>query len=239
MAGPSVPHSRQLSDKDNYSLATQVVCGRQLDRAGAIHAVPVQGGPGRFVTSGNGIAVIQRGKYAGDPVTTQHRYMSGTGSWNPYVLVSPAGKQIKMLGEFGDDTGGEMAALQSVEGRSAAPAPARAASFPSQKADPGQNGAQLAKSSRKSEKWAPYDTNTGLNCYLLGKIVYEIASARDVGMPRYMSRGILRDNSHNSPELEEQMIEVLESVYNTPAISAEDFRSMFTGNCVREYNKSH
>ena|ERR1700756_637477 len=58
--------------------------------------------------------------------------MEGHGSWNPYVLVSPEGKVIKVLGEFGDDeTRAEMAALQSVEGNSATPAPAAAAQLAS------------------------------------------------------------------------------------------------------------
>jgi dipeptidyl aminopeptidase/acylaminoacyl peptidase len=84
--------------------------------SGAIHAVPVKGGRQRFVVNGNGIAVVKRGKYVGYIVTSQHRYMDGHGSWNPYVLVSPAGKQIKVLGEFGDDDArAEAAALRSVE----------------------------------------------------------------------------------------------------------------------------
>lgn len=93
----------------------------------AIHAVPVQGGRVRFITNGNGFAVVQRGKYAGYLVTSQHRYMEGHGSWNPYVLVSPEGKEIKVLGEFGDDKArAEMAALRSVEGKSASPIAAAA-----------------------------------------------------------------------------------------------------------------
>ncbi|WP_321948314.1 TonB family protein [Paraburkholderia sp. J10-1] len=97
--------------------------------SGAIHAVPVQGGRERFVTSGNGFVVVQRGKFAGYLVTSQHQYMEANGSWNPYVLVSPEGKEIKVLGEFGfDKTRAEMAALQSVEGTSATPAAAASAS---------------------------------------------------------------------------------------------------------------
>jgi TonB family protein len=99
--------------------------------SGAIHAVRVQGGREWFVTNGNGFAVVQHGKYAGYLVANQHRYMEGHGSWDPYVLVSPEGKEIRVLGEFGDDRGrAEMAALQSVEGASAmhTPAPAEALS---------------------------------------------------------------------------------------------------------------
>ncbi|MFP3558862.1 TonB family protein [Paraburkholderia sp. SIMBA_049] len=89
--------------------------------SGAIHAVPIQGGHTRFITNGNGFAFVQQGKYAGYLVTSQHRYMEGRGSWSPYVLVSPEGKEIKVLGEFNDDEArAEMAALQSVEGKSAA-----------------------------------------------------------------------------------------------------------------------
>ncbi|MFX1716736.1 TolB family protein [Paraburkholderia sp. A1RO-5L] len=82
----------------------------------AIHAVSVQGGRERFVTDGNGVAVVKRGKYTGFLLTSQHRYMDGHGSWNPYVLVSPSGKQIKVLGEFGDpDARAMSAALRNVE----------------------------------------------------------------------------------------------------------------------------
>ncbi|BCQ26525.1 TonB family protein [Caballeronia sp. NK8] len=93
----------------------------------AIHAVSVQGGRERFVTNGNGFAVVQHGEYAGYLVTSQHRYMEAHGSWNPYVLVSPEGKEIKVLGEFGDDKSrAEIAAPQSVEGKGVPPIPAAA-----------------------------------------------------------------------------------------------------------------
>lgn len=65
----------------------------------AIHAVPSAGGPQRYVTSGNSLSVVRRGKYAGALMVAQHRYMDGHGSWNPQVLVSPAGKKIKVVGE--------------------------------------------------------------------------------------------------------------------------------------------
>ena len=81
----------------------------------AIHVVSVQGGHERFVTNGNGVAVVRRGKYAGCLVKNQHRYMAGHGSWNPYVLLTPEGKQIRALGEFGDDARAESAALRNVE----------------------------------------------------------------------------------------------------------------------------
>lgn len=74
----------------------------------AIHAVPSAGGPQRYVTSGNSLSVVRRGKYAGALMVVQHRYMDGHGSWNPQVLVSPAGKKIKVVGEG-------PRALQSVE----------------------------------------------------------------------------------------------------------------------------
>lgn len=74
----------------------------------AIHAVPSTGGAQRYVTSGNSISVVRHGKYRGALMVAQHRYMVGHGSWDPQVLVSPAGKKIKVVGE---GTG----ALQSVE----------------------------------------------------------------------------------------------------------------------------
>lgn len=74
----------------------------------AIHAVSTAGGAQRFVTSGNSLAVVSRGKYRGALLVEQHRYMDGHGSWNPAVLISPSGKKIKVVGE-------NPHALQSVE----------------------------------------------------------------------------------------------------------------------------
>jgi Tol biopolymer transport system component len=74
----------------------------------AIHSVRSTGGAQRYLTSGNSLAVIRRGKHAGALMVTQHRYMDGHGSWNPQVLVSPSGKKIKVVGEG-------PSALQSVE----------------------------------------------------------------------------------------------------------------------------
>jgi TonB family protein len=87
---------------------------KRIDDAGVIRLIRA------YLNSG--IMDVQRGKYVGYLVTSQHRYMDGHASWDPYVLVSPEGKEIKVLGEFGDDEpSAEMAALQSVEGKSAAP----------------------------------------------------------------------------------------------------------------------
>jgi hypothetical protein len=74
----------------------------------AIHAVPAVGGPQRYVTDGNALSVVSRGKYAGSLMVEQHRVMTGHGSWDPEVLVSPAGKMIKVVGE-------DPNALRSVE----------------------------------------------------------------------------------------------------------------------------
>ncbi|NPT44336.1 hypothetical protein GNZ12_24100 [Paraburkholderia sp. 1N] len=82
--------------------------------AGAIHAVPLHGGQ-RFVTDGNGFAVVSHGKYVGDLVVKKHRYMAGRGSWNPEVIVSAAGKDVRVLGEFGDDEYAVGRALRNVE----------------------------------------------------------------------------------------------------------------------------
>ena len=83
--------------------------------SGAIHAVPVQGGNQRFVTGGKGFAVAHKGKYAGDLVVRTHSYMAGRGSWNPEVIVSPTGKDVRALGEFGDDEYAIGRALMNVE----------------------------------------------------------------------------------------------------------------------------
>jgi TonB family protein len=92
--------------------------------SGAIHAVSVQSGRERFVTSGNTLTVVSHGKYLGCLLVTQHRYLDGNGSWDPYVLVSPEGKTIKILGEFdGDYASAEEAALQSAEMQGNANAP--------------------------------------------------------------------------------------------------------------------
>ncbi|MFC0399102.1 hypothetical protein [Paraburkholderia rhizosphaerae] len=74
----------------------------------AIHAVPAAGGPQRYVTDGNALSVVNKGKYVGSLLVAQHRVMSGHGSWDPQVLMSPAGKTIKVVGEDAN-------ALRSVE----------------------------------------------------------------------------------------------------------------------------
>jgi WD40 repeat protein len=74
----------------------------------AIHAVPTAGGPQRFVADGNALSVVSKGKYAGSLLVEQHRLMGDNGSWDPEVLVSPAGKTIKVVGE-------DPNALRSVE----------------------------------------------------------------------------------------------------------------------------
>jgi Tol biopolymer transport system component len=76
----------------------------------AIHAVPATGGKQRFITNGNSLTIIQRGEYKGALLVEQHRYKDRDGSWDPQVLISPAGKTIKILGEIKN-------ALQIVESK--------------------------------------------------------------------------------------------------------------------------
>lgn len=52
-----------------------------------------------FVTSGNSVSVVNDGKYIGNIIVEKHKYRDGGGSYDPYVLMSPDGKEIKELGE--------------------------------------------------------------------------------------------------------------------------------------------
>lgn len=65
-----------------------------------IHALGVRGGKIREVAHGATVDVVRVGKYAGYLVVNQHRYFEDRGgSWNPYVLLSPEGKEIKVIGQ--------------------------------------------------------------------------------------------------------------------------------------------
>ncbi|EOA5628257.1 hypothetical protein OW293_014750 [Providencia rettgeri] len=66
----------------------------------ALKDIPIAIDDIEFITSGNSIYVIQKGKYSGNLIIKKHKYKDGGGSYNPYVMVSPAGDSIKEIGEY-------------------------------------------------------------------------------------------------------------------------------------------
>ncbi|HEU0013740.1 MAG TPA: hypothetical protein VFQ45_08655 [Longimicrobium sp.] len=82
----------------------------------AVHAVDVASGSERFVAPGNSLHVVQRGKYAGHLVVSQHRYWQGGGSYDWPWLVTPEGKALRPLlhEEPGEaELGAALAALEA------------------------------------------------------------------------------------------------------------------------------
>ncbi|MGW1369968.1 hypothetical protein [Providencia hangzhouensis] len=65
----------------------------------ALDNIPITIDDIEFITSGNSIYVIQKGKYSGNLIIKKHKYKDGGGSYNPYVMVSPAGDSIKEISE--------------------------------------------------------------------------------------------------------------------------------------------
>jgi len=66
--------------------------------SGAIHGVNVDGRNLRFVTDGNELQIINKGRYKGDLIVNQHRYFDyhGGGSYDWDWLYTPTGKQIRV-----------------------------------------------------------------------------------------------------------------------------------------------
>ncbi|MGJ5592531.1 hypothetical protein ACMGDI_03450 [Morganella morganii] len=53
-----------------------------------------------YITNGNSLYVIQRGKYQGYIITEKHKYKDGGGSYDAYYLISPDGTEIKKIGIY-------------------------------------------------------------------------------------------------------------------------------------------
>lgn len=78
----------------------------------AVHQVSVRTGVARYVTDGALYGVLRDGPWRGYLVVQQHRYRrDGNGSYDPYVVVRPDGRQIAMVpGTDGDDPDAPLAA---------------------------------------------------------------------------------------------------------------------------------
>lgn len=74
--------------------------------SGAVHVVQIDSGKEHFVCPGNSLEVIQKGKYSGYLMVTQHRYAMGGGSYNWLWLLTPEGKDVAPI-SMDDDTATE------------------------------------------------------------------------------------------------------------------------------------
>lgn len=65
----------------------------------AIHVVDLKSGKEKFICPGNGISVIEAGKYKGDFITFMHKYYGppNYGSFDHDFIVDENGKEIKDL----------------------------------------------------------------------------------------------------------------------------------------------
>jgi len=64
----------------------------------AVHQINVRTGSARYVTDGGLYGVLRDGPWRGYLVVQQHRYRrNGNGSYDPYVVVRPNGRQIAMI----------------------------------------------------------------------------------------------------------------------------------------------
>ena len=68
--------------------------------SGAVHVVDVQSRRESFVSPGNTLEVIQRGKYRGYLIVQEHKYFFGAkvGSYDHYWLLTPNGREIRHIG---------------------------------------------------------------------------------------------------------------------------------------------
>lgn len=63
----------------------------------AIHAINIETGQVRYVTSGSIACVVGSGQYQGDIIADQHRYFVQGGSYNPLYLFTPDGKEVGIV----------------------------------------------------------------------------------------------------------------------------------------------
>lgn len=68
--------------------------------SGAVHVVEIQSKRESFVSPGNTLEVIQKGKYRGYLIVQQHKYFVGAkvGSYDDYWLLTPTGTEIRHIG---------------------------------------------------------------------------------------------------------------------------------------------
>jgi len=70
--------------------------------SGSIHAVDLKTGKERFVSAGNGLLVVSKGKYKGKIITQKHKYHGAPnyGSYDHYFVIDPkSGRELVDLGE--------------------------------------------------------------------------------------------------------------------------------------------
>jgi len=68
--------------------------------SGAVHVVDIQSKRESFVSPGNTLDVIQKGKYRGYLIAQKHKYFfrAKVGSYDHYWLLTPNGKVIRRIG---------------------------------------------------------------------------------------------------------------------------------------------
>jgi len=68
--------------------------------SGAVHVVDIQSRRESFVSPGNTLEVIQKGKYRGYLIVQEHKYFVGAkvGSYDDYWLLTPKGREISHIG---------------------------------------------------------------------------------------------------------------------------------------------
>lgn len=67
--------------------------------SGAVHCANVDGSGERFVTDGNSLEIVPKGKYKGHLIVRKHKYFLAGGSYDWLWLVSPKGEDVGPLGE--------------------------------------------------------------------------------------------------------------------------------------------
>ena len=68
-----------------------------------LNNIPVTSDDIEFITDGNSLYVIKKGKYSGYLIVNKHKYKDGGGSYDTYVLVSPKGNPVKEISEYTED----------------------------------------------------------------------------------------------------------------------------------------
>ena len=62
--------------------------------SGAVHCINIDGTEEHFVTDGNTLLVVDRGRYKGNLIVNKHKYFLLGGSYDWYWMVTPEGKEV-------------------------------------------------------------------------------------------------------------------------------------------------
>ncbi len=65
----------------------------------ALHVLDLASSKEHYITDANDVLVIGKGKYANHLVVMKHKYFKREGSYDYYWLITPEGKELKMVGE--------------------------------------------------------------------------------------------------------------------------------------------